>query len=122
MRDSLKTAPKHSKLFQPTPESGTWLIPGFFPDLHWCEKLPAAGGLPPGQFFKSPYLSQRAAFVPLWREGDPDRWPVFSRLERMKNATGGKKYPSDFFFLISLFSAEGLPTSLALGDPPRGTG
>lgn len=98
MRYPLKTALKHSKLFQPTLEPGTWLIPGFFPDLHWCEKLPAAGGLPPGQSFKSPYLSQRAAFVLLWREGDPDRWPVFSRLERMKNATGGgKKNPSDFF-------------------------
>lgn len=123
MRDSLETALKHSKLFQPTPEPGTWLIPGFFPDLHWCEKLPAAGGLPPGQSFKSPYLSQRAAFVLLWREGDPDRWPVFSRLERMKNATGGeKKIPVIFFFFIPPLSTEGLPTSLALGDPPRGTG
>lgn len=37
--------------------------------------------------------------MPLWQEGDPDRWPVFSRLERMKNATGGeKKIPVIFFF------------------------
>lgn len=35
----------------------------------------------------------------------------------------GKKNPSDFFFfLIPPFGTEGLPTSLALGDPPRGTG
>lgn len=34
----------------------------------------------------------------------------------------GEKNPSDFFFLIPPFGAEGLPTSLALGDPPRGTG
>lgn len=34
----------------------------------------------------------------------------------------GEKNPSDFFFLIPLFSAEGLPTSLALGDQPRGMG
>lgn len=34
---------------------------------------------------------------------------------------GEKKNPSDFF-LIPQFSAEGLPTSLALRDPPRGMG
>lgn len=73
---------------------------------------------PPKQSFKSSYLPQRAALVPIWRKGRPDRWPVFSRLERMKNATGGKKIPVIFF----AERRSRLPTSLALGGPPRGMG